>query len=106
MLWVTGKIAWYKNTPVVFEQDKWRAAEKENNANSTYIRLRMATNIIETVMLNGKTQTEVVALLGTPQNHPDVPGSAYWLSPFGLDSMWLQIIYKNGIATSVQITND
>lgn len=105
-LYGLGKVLWYKNHPIVFEQSTWRALEKEDYANATFIRLQMASNLVKTDALMNKSESAIIALLGQPQNHPDVAGSAYWLAPYSLDSMWLQIIYENGIAKHIAIVND
>ena len=105
-LWSLGHVLWYKNHPVNFDQLTWQEAEKETHANTTYVRLQMASNLIQSGALINKDEPDVIKLLGKPQNHPAISGTAYWLSPNGLDSMWLQIIYEKGIVKNVAIVGD
>ncbi len=105
-LWSLGKVQWHESHPVTFDSSIWRDAEDENHLNCTYIRLRMASYLVKNDILINKKESEIISLLGEPQNHGAISGSAYWLSPLGLDSMWLQIVYQNGKLKEYAIIND
>ena len=99
------KVKWHQSNPIQFNKNEWLSSEISNN-NTSYLRLKMASYLISNNELLNKTEQQITSMLGKPQNHSSITGPVYWLSPLGLDSMWLQITYKNGVVSNAQIISD
>ncbi len=41
--------------------------------------VQIASSLVQARIFTNKTELEIIALLGNPQNHPAIPGAAYWL---------------------------
>jgi|TARA_R110001599_G_scaffold315929_1_gene524918 hypothetical protein len=106
VLYDIAKIKWYMASPVSFDRDKWNEAFRSEKLEDRYLRLQMASYIIETDQLSGLDAEGVIGILGSPQSHEAIPGFAYWLSPFGLDSAWLQVEYTDNRVSKYSVVTD
>lgn len=105
-LWSVGTICWYEDNAVPFDRQIWHKAESEDHSNYTYVRLQMASSLVEKNALDQLHEKDVIEMLGEATNYPEIPGSSYWLAPFGMDSMWLQITYQDGKVAEAAIKGD
>ena len=101
-----AKLKWNMRSPIPFDKGKWDHEISIRSSDASYTRLKMAAYIIEKNEISGLYVSDVEKMLGLPQSHEAIPGAAYWLSPFGLDSAWLQVNYTDNRVTSYRVVTD
>jgi hypothetical protein len=98
--------AWHYGFPGrAFDSAVWKDKTHTDDA----IRLEMADRLVAQETLQGKTQQEVVDLLGEPQ--PQKHGEqdfVYWLGSqkFGADSWWLTIRFRDSRVSECRVVPD
>lgn len=105
-------IGWWRVRALEFEPSRWKAASKAERTR-TSVRQRMAESFLAEQQPVGKTREQIVALLGEPDDTPyfrDRDNMVYYLGPepglFGIDSQWLVIRLRDGIASEAQLATD
>lgn len=94
MIWIFSNTYY---TSIEFDRTKWNSNIEE--------RYRMSEEIIDSKMLIGKTQKEVIEILGT--NYSSYNGSriTYELGfvpgPFNIDPSYLEITFEKGFVVNV-----
>ena len=90
-------------TDVRFNSEKWKSWDIRE---STNLRWDMATDLIENHQLEGKTQSEIIDLLGKPESNVQNPSDDlyYDLGPCrrGIDYGGLTIVFKNGRVIKIE----
>lgn len=84
-------------TAMPFDPNIWKSSPSIFSWES--IRLRMVDDLLQNVVLQGKSAIEVDALLGPPDDTPYFAAPNHWVyhlgqerHPFGIDSEWLLLV--------------
>jgi len=85
-----SKVKWEISQPEPFHQSIWRRA-LDNNYQDKYVRLRMASDLIDRQLLDGLSREQVTRLLGQSKTGAGSNGLVYWVSPHFIDGMWLRV---------------
>lgn len=92
-------------SPIPFDSKQWKSAganAPDSRAYTAAARQRMLLDLVNRCQLIGKTETEVRELLGSP-THGVLPELWYDVAPFGLDTLYLKLFFKNGKVQSYQL---
>jgi hypothetical protein len=96
--WLAGG-AYTEAFPRYFNSERWKAADAWSNT-----RCAMIADLQYRIGVDGKSRSQLVALLGEPTDRFDGPEWAYWpLCPSFMDVWILEVQWKNGRATSVRV---
>jgi hypothetical protein len=91
-------------TDIRFNSEKWKSWD--NRESETNLRWDMANDLIENYNLKGKTQSEIIDLLGEPESNVQNPSNDYNydLVPCrrGIDFGSLIIVFKNGRVIKIE----
>jgi hypothetical protein len=97
---IIGAVAYgYLSTrQVAFTSSTWQAQPQE--------RPRMIRDLLAQHLLDGKSQNEVLAILGAPDSTSD-QRLIYWAGTDGvIDDMWLEVGFQNGNVVAVRYYPD
>ena len=87
-----------------FNSKKWKSWDIRES--ETNLRWDMANDLIENYNLKGKTQSEIIDLLGKPESNVQNPSDDYYydLGPCrrGIDFGSLNIVFKNGRVIKIE----
>ncbi len=107
MLWLTFEFGYLPSRS--FDADGWKQSEEVEGSP----RLAMVDSLIESRKLEGKTQDEILALLGPPTDTSYFTDwdAVYWLGPergwLRLDSEWLVLRFDDkGRVFEYQLVRD
>ena len=88
---------------ISFNSEKWKGWNIKSDTN---LRWDMANDLIENHNLEGKTQSEIIDLLGEPESNVQNPSDDYYyvLGPCrrGIDFGSLIIVFKNGRVIKIE----
>lgn len=100
---LTGACDWFATSPEMvglplpFDSAAWKAADANSET-----RCRMLADLRHRIGLIGKTEAEVVALLGEAETHDGEPTTHYHLCPSFMDTYILEIEWRDGRVVSTR----
>lgn len=93
VLYVAGG-AYTETLPRPFNSERWKSADLDRDA-----RCAMLADLRTRIGIEGKTRTELFALLGPDENQStDASLSLWYLCPSFMDIWILEVLWKDGIA--------
>jgi hypothetical protein len=109
-VYITGFVIKYSCVDKTFESSKWKKANSEH-------RWQMYDDLLEKKILNGKTQKEVIEILGMPDSRQNETSDAYWeydleskgsMHPllYFIEMGWfyeMRIYWKNGVVKDIEL---
>ena len=106
-----ASFTWLTNAPLPFDRARWDATR---DLQSDTTRHRMADWLVQSKQLVGKSRSEIVALLGPPEEWvlwPELWDTNYYLGPcrhmVGIDTEFLVLKFdERGMLTAAAVTED
>ena len=105
-LWIDDLQEYYNREP--FDSVAWKSSQQFHNES----RIRMVDNLLARHKLKGKSEEDIIALLGKPHETEHFSGwdMAYWLGPkrgfLPIDSEWLVLNFSNQAVSEFAIVTD